>query len=141
MRMSVIVTDAGFQDDDWSHGFIPLADLAAHGDVPCLAVDLESDADPEALRERLGGIDLIRIRFTHFADGRGFTLARQLRRMGFGGRLRAFGHVLADQYTMARRVGFDEVEISAGLATRQPQEHWLFRSDWHTHDHQARLRG
>ena len=42
---------------------------------------------------------------------------------------------------MARRAGFDEVEISPHLARRQPQEAWVFRADWRAHDYQNRLRG
>jgi uncharacterized protein (DUF934 family) len=61
--------------------------------------------------------------------------------LGYRGRLRARGHVLADQYAMARRAGFDEVEITAALAARQGQEQWLFRAKWQAHDYQARLRG
>ncbi|MBT6188954.1 MAG: oxidoreductase, partial [Tateyamaria sp.] len=53
----------------------------------------------------------------------------------------AHGHVIADQYAMARRSGFDEVEISQALAARQPQEQWIFRADWQDHDYQSRLRG
>jgi hypothetical protein len=49
--------------------------------------------------------------------------------------------VLADQYAMARRSGFDEVEIDAALAARQPAEQWQFRADWQSNDYQARLRG
>jgi uncharacterized protein (DUF934 family) len=49
--------------------------------------------------------------------------------------------VIADQYAMARRAGFDEVEISDDLAARQPVEQWLSRADWQAHDYQARLRG
>jgi hypothetical protein len=48
--------------------------------------------------------------------------------------------VLADQYAMARRSGFDEVEISDDLAARQPAAQWQFRADWRAHDYQARLR-
>ena len=81
------------------------------------------------------------IPFGSFADGRGFTWAKQLRMAGFSGRLRASGHVISDQYAMARRAGFDEVEINADLARRQPQEAWLFRADWRAHDYQNRLRG
>jgi uncharacterized protein (DUF934 family) len=55
--------------------------------------------------------------------------------------LRAAGHVIADQYAMARRAGFDEIEISPDLARRQPQEAWVFRADWRAHDYQNRLRG
>jgi len=61
--------------------------------------------------------------------------------MGFTGRLRARGHVLADQYAMARRSGFDEVEIDDALAQRQPEDQWQARADWSAHNYQARLRG
>ena len=94
-----------------------------------------------ALANRLTGLDMIRIDFPSFADGRGFTLARQLRLMGYKGRLRAKGHVIADQYAMARRSGFDEVEIDDDLAARQPEDQWLARADWQAHDYQSRLRG
>ena len=61
--------------------------------------------------------------------------------MGYNGRLRAKGHVIADQYAMARRAGFDEVEIDDDLAARQPEDQWLARADWQAHDYQSRLRG
>lgn len=138
--MSVIVTDAGFAPDDWTHGFFAVEQLAANDAAPVIALDLPSDATLAALDRRLGDIDLIRIDFPSFADGRGFTLARNLRRKGFQGRLRAKGHVIADQYAMARRSGFDEVEISDDLARRQPEDQWLRRADWRAHDYQARLR-
>lgn len=83
---------------------------------------------------------MIRVDFPEFADGRGMTIARQLRLMGYRGRLRAKGHLIADQYAMARRAGFDEVEISDALAARQPQYQWLARADWQAHDYQSRLR-
>ena len=84
---------------------------------------------------------MIRIDFPTSADGRGFTLAAMLRRAGFTGRLRARGHILADQYAMARRAGFDEVEINHALAARQPEPQWLARVDWQSHNYQSRLRG
>ena len=136
--MSTIVTDTGFAPDPWTEGFTPLAQLAANDAAP--AVDVPSDADPDALRTRLADIDLIRVDFPSFADGRGFTIARRLRLMGYEGRLRARGHVIADQYAMARRVGFDEVEIDDALALRQPEAQWRARADWRAHDYQSRLR-
>jgi uncharacterized protein (DUF934 family) len=138
--MTVLVNDTGFAADDWTTGFVAITELAAN-DCSAVAVDLASDAEPASLAGLLGQIDLIRIDFPSFADGRGFTIAAQLRRMGFVGRLRARGHVIADQYAMARRSGFDEVEISDDLATRQPEPQWLARADWQAHDYQARLRG
>ncbi|MBV0911508.1 DUF934 domain-containing protein [Anianabacter salinae] len=136
--MTVIVTDEGFAPDDWTGGFLAVEDLQA-GAAP-QAVDLPPDADPEALAGLLDSLDLIRVAFPAFSDGRGFTIARRLRLMGYHGRLRASGHVIADQYAMARRCGFDEVEIADDLAARQPADQWLRRSDWRAHDYQSRLR-
>ena len=134
--MTVIVTDTGFAAEDWNAPFVALADLPAHQG----AVDLSNTDDPEALRPHLADLGLIRVAFPAFNDGRAFTIARRLRMMGYTGRLRAHGYVIADQYTMARRVGFDEVEISDDLAARQPAPQWAFRADWQAHHYQARLR-
>ncbi len=136
--MSVIVTDTGFGTDDFECGFVDLNDVAAND---CdYGVDLASDTRSQAL-VGLVNAPMIRIDFPSSADGRGFTLAAILRRAGYKGRLRAKGHVLADQYAMARRSGFDEVEIDDALAARQPADQWQFRADWQNHNYQARLRG
>lgn len=127
--MSILVTDQGFGPDDWTAGF-----------EGANALDLASDTDPETLQFD-DATQIIRIDFPSFADGRGFTLARLLRLRGYKGRLRAKGHVIADQYAMARRSGFDEVEIDQDLAARQPEDQWVFRANWQAHDYQSRLRG
>ena len=119
---TVLVTDTGFAPVDRAE-----------------VLDLQSDADSQALTAALTA-STIRIAFPSFADGRGFTLARRLRQMGFAGHLRAKGHVLADQYAMARRSGFDDVEIDRALAARQPEDQWLARANWRDHDHRSRLR-
>lgn len=134
--MSVIVTDTGFAGEDWNAPVVALADIADHKG----AVDLSNTDDPEALRPYLDDLHLIRVAFPAFNDGRAFTIARRLRMMGYKGRLRAKGHVIADQYAMTRRVGFDEVEITEDLAARQPADQWAFRADWRAHDYQSRLR-
>ena len=133
--MSVIVNDNGFAPDDWAGEFCK--DGAAND---CAALDLPSDTAPENVT-LTPSVKMIRIDFPSSADGRGFTIARALRLSGYTGRLRARGHVLADQYAMARRSGFDEVEIDEALAARQPQAQWQFRADWQAHDYQSRLRG
>ena len=135
--MSVIVNDKGFQQDDLTTPFVAFGEAANDVD----AVDIPSDIRPHDLGDHITTASVIRVDFPSSADGRGFTIARQLRRMGFKGRLRARGHVISDQYAMARRCGFDEVEISDDLAARQPEAEWLFRADWRSHDYQARLRG
>lgn len=129
MSENVIVRDTGFGQDDWNAG-------PDGADV----LDLASDANIDDFADQLPELRMIRVDFPSFADGRGFTLARLLRLNGFEGRLRAKGHVLADQYAMARRSGFDEVEISADLAARQPEDQWVFRADWKANDYQSRLR-
>jgi len=137
--MNTIVTDAGFAPDDWTFGFYTpnsLPDILP----PAVAVTLDSAAPIDPVINLLAAIDLIRVTFPTFADGRGFSLAAQLRLAGFHGRLRAFGPVLADQYAMARRAGFDEVEIPPELARRQPQADWQARINWRAHDYQSRLR-
>ena len=78
--------------------------------------------------------------FPSFSDGRAFTIARRLRALGYTGTLRANGPVIADQYAMARRSGFDQVEIPDDLAARQPEAQWIFRANWQAHDYQSRLR-
>ena len=95
---------------------------------------------PALVLPYLGTLKLIRVAFPAFNDGRAFTIARRLRMAGFTGHLRAVGPVIADQYAMARRVGFDDVEIPDDLATRQPQAQWLARADWQAHDYLARLK-
>lgn len=89
-----------------------------------LGVSIANTLRPEALQPYFKGLDLIVIPFPAFNDGRGFSLAKRLRRLGFRGVLRAKGHIIPDQYAYATSCGFDEIEISDALAARQPQPHW-----------------
>ncbi len=138
----VIVTDQGFAKDDWAGGFRGVDALASLGtqDKSALAVDLAGDFNAKDLLRWVKRINLIRVDFPVFSDGRGFSLGRQLRMLGYAGRLRAKGHILADQYAMARRSGFDEVEIDAALAQRQPAPVWRARANWQVRDYQLCLR-
>lgn len=139
--MTVVVTDQGFVPATWPDSAVPLEAFDADLSGEITGLDLPADTAPEALNGRLDGLTHIRITIAGFADGRGFTLARQLRRMGFRGHLRARGPLIADQYTMARRAGFDDVEIPRSLAERQSEAQWQFRADWRAPHYQARLQG
>jgi uncharacterized protein (DUF934 family) len=130
--MSIIVTDSGFRS--------PNIEASATIHKPGATIDLPSNFDPVQITPEVLKARCIRIELPSFADGRGFTLATLLRRRGYAGHLQAFGHVLADQYAMARRSGFDDVQISDELATRQPEEQWQYRAVWRAHDYQTRLR-
>jgi phosphoadenosine phosphosulfate reductase len=139
MTQTILIRDTGFGPDDWQGGFVGPDNLPSNDDDR-LGIDLPSTADVRALAARLPAVPMIRVDFPAFNDGRGFTIARLLRAMGYRGRLRARGHVLPDQYAMARRAGFDEVEITADHAARHPEPHWRARADWRAHDYRARLR-
>jgi uncharacterized protein (DUF934 family) len=130
----------GFQPDPYQR--VATADLASHtaAIVPAdalaealaarapgqkLGVDLPNAIAAEAAIALANQVDLIAIAFPGFADGRGFTLARRLRRDGFRGRLRAVGPLIPDQFAYALACGFDEVELPDDVASRQTEAAWL----------------
>ena len=79
--------------------------LAARGDI---GVWLASDERPEQLKEDAKSLPVIAVDFPNFADGRGYSIAYNLRtRVGFEGELRAIGDVLRDQLFYMSRVGFN----------------------------------
>lgn len=136
----ILVRDCGFREDDWCGEFIRWSGEGDHAALPDrAALDVENAVQAEGIVPAFERIALIRILFPSHMDGRGFSLARHLRLLGYRGRLRATGRILADQYAMVRRSGFDEVEIDRALAARQPEAQWLFRANWKAHDYQQRL--
>ena len=73
-----------------------------------VGVWLASDERPEELRDDVATIPVIAVDFPKFADGRGYSIAYNLRaRLGFQGELRAIGDVLRDQLFYMQRVGFN----------------------------------
>ncbi len=137
----VIVTDDGFGRDDRDRRFLKWEGDETLGMIgPGTALDIPNTVMATELVSVFDRLVMVRIPFPTHLDGRGFSIACHLRLLGFRGRLRAHGHVLADQYAMLRRCGFDEVEIDQNIARRQPEAQWLFRADWQMHDYQARLR-
>ena len=139
--LAILVTESGFGPDDFSvSGLIDnLDDLTEDLGVPLLGVDVPNTVKPESLVPYFNRLALIRIRFPGMADGRGFSIARKLRQLGFHGRLRAVGHIIPDQFRAAMRVGFDELEISEEQAIRQPESQW--QGVKLTPSYQNRMRG
>jgi len=79
--------------------------LASRSDI---GVWLASDERAESLKDDVATLPLIAVDFPTFADGRGYSIAYQLRaRLGFEGELRAVGDVLRDQLFYMARVGFN----------------------------------
>jgi len=101
-----------------------------------LGVLAPNTTEIDALATALPRLGLISIAFPAFADGRGFSLARLLRRAGFTGELRASGRLLADQYTHALGCGFDTIEIPDDLAARQDEAQWRAAGDAYSRTYQ-----
>lgn len=81
---------------------------------PLMGVRITSDKLPSDIPE-LERLALIAIEFPRFTDGRGYSIARQLRdRHRFSGELRAVGWVLRDQLFYLERCGFDAFELKPG---------------------------
>ncbi len=80
----------------------------ANGALAALGVWFASDERPEVLKGELHHFTVVAIDFPKFSDGRGYSIAYNLRaRLGYEGQLRAIGDVLRDQMFYMQRVGFD----------------------------------
>ena len=136
--MAVIVSDAGFTPADIAEGEAVSLDALLAGEAPegSVVVDFPNDRDPAALAPFLDRLALVRVVFPAAGDGRGFSIGYRIRDLGYRGRLRALGPVIADQWTALRAMGFDEAEIPDALAARQPAEQWRRRPV----SYQARIR-
>ena len=124
--MSKIVRDSGFIDNSLNEAdFVTLETLRQGVEYP-VRLDLKNDENPDELPPFFCWLEMVRIPFPDFNDGRGFSLAKRLRQLGYEGVLRAQGYLIADQYRMARLSGFDEIQIDDLLAARQPE--WLWQN-------------
>jgi len=73
-----------------------------------------SDELADTVKDDLGQFAVVAVDFPKFTDGRGYSIAYNLRRrLGYQGELRAIGDVLRDQLFQMYRCGFD------AYATRQ----------------------
>ena len=136
-----LIRDGHFVADDWLRPaageavaagaklLLPLDRLIAEGDALAeaghgLGVEVSNDTDLALLAPWMQRLQLVSVAFPKSSDGRGFSMAARLRRHGYTGELRATGHLIADQYALAKGCGFDSVEIPEALAARQPEAHW-----------------
>ena len=89
-----------------------------------IGVHVPNTVKAHVLKALFNEVALISIAFPSFSDGRGFSIAKRLRRDGFTGTLRATGPLIADQYAHAKACGFDEIAVPDGLAARQDAAQW-----------------
>ena len=91
---------------------------AQTGNIP-LGLLIEPGQDIPTIAPNLARFALVAIAFPKFTDGRGYSLAHQLRgNLGFAGELRATGEILFDQLQLLARCGFDSFEISDSATIR-----------------------
>ena len=103
--------------------FLSLDELLASNDGE--RVRLPNDVDLERLEPRLSGLAAIEIEFPGYADGRGFSIARQLRRQyGYTGQIIAAGPLIPDQYSYALQCGFDAVKVDEDVFARHGASDW-----------------
>jgi uncharacterized protein (DUF934 family) len=86
--------------------------LAARVAAGEIAIWIAPDDNTEVLKGELDQFPLVAIDFPKFTDGRGYSIAYNVRvRLGWTGELRAIGDVLRDQLFSMRRVGFDAYAV------------------------------
>ena len=71
---------------------------------------------------------IVRLQVDGFADGRGFSVARQLRLLGFTGDIEVIGDLLPDQLPMATASGIDAILIRPDHARRCEESQWRRKS-------------
>lgn len=103
--------------------FLPEA-LAQQSPRQGVGVLISNALPPETLKPFLDRLSLICIGFPAFSDGRGFSLAKAVRREGYRGTLRASGPLIPDQFDYAIACGFDEIELPDASASRQGLLQW-----------------
>lgn len=91
---------------------VPLAFYLEHRELLLnragrLGIQVNGDDDLEALYVEQANVALIAVEFPIFRDGRGFSIARQLVRVGFTGEIRAVGDVARDRLAYMQSSGFN----------------------------------
>ena len=122
---SVLIKNARVTSGEDYSDVAGLEGLKSNEDVKVLR--LPNDVDLSQLELVLDRIDTLLVEFPSFADGRGFSIARQLRhRYNYTGLLIADGELIPDQYAFALQCGFDAVRVSEETYSIQTE------ADWHT---------
>ena len=134
-----LINDQGLSPDHWrlagadedlgqvSHVIVPverLDELLDGQRAGPVGMALANNVDLDLIAPHFDAIDLITVAFPSFADGRGFSLAKRIRALGYGGELWASGHLIPDQYAFARSCGFDAVLVDKAVFARQAEDDW-----------------
>ena len=99
----------------------------AEGDAVASALPVGDVASHDQITQLLD-LSTVRLQVDGFVDGRGFTVARQLRLLGFAGVIEVIGDLLPDQLPMAAASGIDAILIRAEHARRCEESQWRLKS-------------
>jgi uncharacterized protein (DUF934 family) len=97
------------------------------GDTVAYALPVGDVASQDQIIQLLD-LPIVRLQVDGFADGRGFSVARQLRLLGFAGVIEVIGDLLPDQLPMAAASGIDAILIRAEHARRCDESQWRRKS-------------
>ena len=97
------------------------------GDVVANALPVGDVASHDQITQLLDQ-PIVRLQVDGFADGRGLSVARQLRLLGFDGIIEVIGDLLPDQLPMAAASGIDAILIRAEHAKRCEHSQWRLKS-------------
>ena len=118
-----LITDdpwQGLADDEVipvsGHVLLPFSRLAEvqTGIKPAalnLGLLINGDDDIQAVIAVIDRLKLVVVDIPAFTDGRGFSFARMLRRVGYAGEIRATGDVTRDRLAFLQRSGFNAFDI------------------------------
>jgi len=138
----IVVTETGFQLDDWhNRPKLKPSDLGvvktqrrSYG-----VLILDGGQRVEDLTPWLQDVTAVEIGFDNAGDGRGFSLAKQLKALGYKGSIRASGGIHVDQFRHALQCGFDAVILTREAASRMPEQHWISTASRLGASYQSRL--
>ena len=97
------------------------------GDAAAKALPVGEVASSDKITQLLDQQSVL-LKVDGFADGRGFSVARQLRLQGFKGVIEVIGDLLPDQLPMAVAAGIDAILIRAEHAERCEESQWQQKS-------------
>ena len=86
-----------------------LDDAAPHDRFVSRVLVVASNSRVENLAREFSRFEQIVVTSSDFNDGRIFSIGRQLRLLGFAGRLTVVGDILPDQFSALKSCGFDDV--------------------------------
>ncbi len=110
-----------------------MTELKIIENLPTEGVYLENTLEPGSLDSEILNAKAIILDFPTFMDGRAFSQARQLRRLGFKGELIASGDIRADQGRQYGQVGISTLHFKEGFDRQTLQNNLKMYSQSYQH--------